>query len=196
MIDRDAIKDLAVETLQSPRTAAKKIMALNLSRDALWTALGLVAAINALIYSLSLFFGDVSGLPTLFSNPILFFVMITGVMVVTVHVFHWTGLAMGGKGDLGEMLALMVWLQGLRAVAQAVMFFLLILSPVLAQLFSLGVGLLGLWITVNFITEGQRKQGLSHGIGVLMLSAVGIVFGLLLLVGLISLGSMGGPANV
>lgn len=196
MMDRDAIKAFALETLQSPRSAAQKIMNLNLSRDVLWTALGLVAVINAIIYSLSLFFGDTSGLPALFSNPILFFVMITGVLVVSIHTFHWTGMAMGGKGDLGELLALFVWLQALRAAAQAVMFILILVSPLVAQLFSLVVGILGLWITVNFITVAQRKESLLHGFGVLILSAVGIVIGLMILVGLISLSAMGVPANV
>lgn len=196
MMNRDVILNLALETIQSPRSAAQKIMSLNLSRDFLWTGLGLVAVINAIIYSLSLFFGDISGLPALFSNPVLFFVMITGVLVVSIHTFHWTGLAMGGKGDLGELLALFVWLQALRAVAQAVMFILILVSPVLAQVFSLVVGILGLWVTVNFITEAQRKESLLHGFGVLILSAVGIVIGLMILVGLISLSAMGVPANV
>lgn len=196
MIDTNAIKAMALETIQSPRSAARKIMSLHLSRDVLWTGLGLVAAINAIIYSFSLFFGDTSGLPALFSNPILFFVIITAVLVISIHTFHWLGLAMGGQGDLGEMLALMVWLQALRAVAQAVMFVLILLSPILAQLFSFAVGVLGLWITINFITEAQRKPSLSHGVGVLVLSAVGIIFGLMILVGLIGLGSLGVPANV
>lgn len=196
MISNDEIKALVLETIQSPRSAARKIMGLHLSRDVLWTAMGLVAAINSIIYSFSIFLAGTDGLPALLSNPILFFVVITGILVVTVHVFHWAGHAMGGRGDLGELLVLLVWLQALRAVAQAVMFFLLLLAPVLGQIFSLGVGVLGLWVTVNFITEAQRKESLSHGVGVLVLSAVGIIFGLMILVALISVASMGVPANV
>jgi hypothetical protein len=196
MMDRDGIKALTLETLQSPRSAARKIMDLGLSRDVLWTGLGLVSVMNALIYSLSLFLGDTSELPLLFSNPILFFVMITGVLIVSIHAFHWAGGAMGGNGDLGELLALFVWLQALRVVAQAVMFVLIIVSPVLAQLFSLLVGILGFWITVNFITEAQRKESLLHGFGVLILSAVGVVIGLMVLVGLVGPEALGVPADV
>ncbi|MEP1765969.1 MAG: YIP1 family protein [Sulfitobacter sp.] len=196
MILQNDIKALALETIQSPRSAAQKIMGLNLSRDVLWTGMALVAAINAILYSFSIFFADTTGLPALFSNPILFYVVVTGILVVSVHVFHWTGHAMGGRGDMGGLLALFVWLQALRAVAQGVMFFLLLLAPVLGQLFSFGIGVLGLWITINFITEAQNRQSLSHGVGVLVLSAVGIVIGLMILVGLISVASMGVPANV
>jgi hypothetical protein len=196
MIDRDVIIDLAVETIQRPRSAAQRIMALNLSRDVLWSSLFLVSAINSIIYSFSLLFSDTSMLPALFSNPVLFFVIVTGVLVLTVHGFYWTGRAIGGQGDLGDLLALLVWLQALRTVAQAVMFVLMLVSPVLAQLFSLGVGILGLWITVNFITEALHLPTVLHAVGVMVLAAVGIVFGLAILAGLIGLGAMGVPSNV
>lgn len=196
MIDRDALRDLALETIQSPRTAAKKIMALNLSRDVLWSGLFLAAALNSIIFSFSILLGDASMLPPLFRNPVLFFVLVAGVLVLMVHVFYWTGRALGGRGELGELLALMVWLQGLRAVAQAIMFVLLLVSPVIGQLFSLVVGILGVWITVNFVTEALRLPSLLHAVGVIVLAAVGIVFGLAILVGLIGLGALGVPVNV
>lgn len=196
MMNSEALRALALETIQSPRSAAQKIMSLDLSRDVLWSGLILVACINSIIYSFSLFLGDTSALPALFRNPVMFFALVTGVLVMTVHGFYWTGRALGGQGDLGELLALMVWLQGLRAIAQAVLFVLIIIAPVIGQLFSLIVGLLGLWITVNFITEALRLPGLMYGVGVIILAAVGIVFGLMILIGMIGLGTLGVPANV
>lgn len=196
MMNSDALKVLAMETIQSPRSAAQKIIALNLSRDVLWTGLILVSCINSIIYSFSLFLGDTSSLPALFRNPVMFFALVTGVLVLTVHGFYWTGRALGGQGDLGELLALMVWLQGLRAVAQAVLFVLMLVAPAIGQIFSLMVGILGLWITINFITEALRLPGLLHGVGVIVLAAVGIVFGLMILAGLIGIGTLGVPANV
>ncbi|KIN72434.1 YIP1 family protein [Sulfitobacter guttiformis] len=196
MMTFDTVKALALETLQSPRTAAQKIMSVSLSRDVLWSALVLVACLNSIIYSFSLLAVDTSALPPLFRNPVMFFALVTGVLVLTVHAFFWTGRALGGKGDLGDLLILMVWLQALRVLAQAVMFLLMILSPPLAQVFSLVVGIAGLWITVNFITEALRLPGLMHGVGVIVLAAVGIVFGLMILAGLIGVGAMGVTANV
>ncbi len=196
MMNTDALKALALETIQSPRTAAQKILTLNFSRDVLWSGLILVACINSIIYSFSLFLGDTSALPALFRNPIMFFALVTGVLVLTVHAFYWTGRALGGQGDLGDLLALMVWLQGLRAIAQAALFLLMFISPAIGQLFSLCVGVLGLWITVNFITEALKLRSLMHGVGVIVLAAVGIVFGLMILAGLIGLGTLGVPANV
>lgn len=196
MINIDVLKELALETVQSPRTAAQKIMSLNLSRDVLWTGLILAGAVNSIIYSFSLLSADTSMLPALFRNPLMFFMLITGMLALTVHAFYWTGRAIGGQGDLGELLALLVWLQGLRAVAQAVMFVLLLVSPAIGQLFSLVVGILGLWITVNFVTEALRLPGLMHGAGVLLLAGIGMVFGLAILVGIIGMAALGVPANV
>lgn len=196
MMDTDALKALAIETVQSPRTAAQKLISLNLSRDVLWSSLVLVACINSMIFSFSLLFGDTSELPSLFRNPILFFTLVTGILILTVHGFYWTGRALGGEGDLGELLVLMVWLQGLRAVAQVILIVLALVAPFIGQIFSLAVGILGLWITVNFITEALRLPGLMHGVGVIVLAAVGIIFGFAILISMIGLGAMGVPTNV
>lgn len=122
MMDQDALIDLALETLRSPRTAAQKVMNLNLSRDVLWSGLVLVACLNSIVTGLSLLLGDSSFLPTVLGNPILFFVIFAGLQVLSVHAFYWTGLAVGGKGDLGHVLALLVWLQALQFVAQVILF--------------------------------------------------------------------------
>lgn len=196
MINWDEVKNLAIETIQNPRSAAQKILALNLSRDVLWSALVLAAVLNSIIYSFSLFLGDTSMLPPLFRNPVPFFVLVTGVLILMVHGFYWSGRALGGQGELGDVLALIVWLQALRAAAQAIMFVLLLVAPVLGQIFSLVVGILGLWITINFITEALNLPSVMHAVGVLVITAVGIVFGLVILASLIGFNAVGVPTNV
>ena len=196
MIDRDAVKDLALETLRSPRTAAQKIISLGLSRDVLWSSLVLVACINSIVYSLSLLISDTSALPPLLRNPVMFFMLVTGLQVLSVHGFYWGGRALGGSGDLGELLSLMVWIQALQAAANACLFVVLLVSPGIEQLLSLGVGIFGLWITLNFITEALRLPGLMHAVGVLVLATLGIAFGLVILAAMIGVGALGVPANV
>lgn len=190
------VRELALETIQQPRAAAARIMGMSFSRDTLWTALVLASAINALIYSVSLLGMDTNPLPPILRNPLSFFFLITGILVMTVHGFYWTGRAMGGQGDLGDLLKLMVWLQALRAAAQAVMLVMVFALPFMAQLFSLLVGVVGLWITVNFLTEGLQLRSLWHGFGVLVLAGVGILFGLLIITALIGAAALGVPANV
>lgn len=196
MMQTDAIKLLALETLQSPRSAAKKIMDLWLSRDVLWTALILVAALNSIIFGVSLLTEDVSQLPGFMRNPVTFFFIVAGVQVLSVHGFYWAGRAIGGRGDLGELLSLLVWLQALQLAAQGVMFVVTLVAPGIGQILSLVVSVMALWITVNFITEALRLPTLMHGVGVIIMAAVGIAFGLMILIGLIGIGAMGVSPNV
>jgi len=195
-MQQDALKDLALETLQSPRSAAQKIMNLFLGRDVLWTALVLVAVLNSIIFGVSILAEDVSQLPSFMRNPISFFFIIAGVQVMSVHGFYWAGRAIGGQGDLGDLLSLLVWLQALQMAAQAVLFVVTIIAPTIGQLLSLGVSGMALWITVNFITEALRLPTLLHGVGVIVLAAVGVAFGLMMLIGLIGMGAMGVSPNV
>ncbi|MEP3440124.1 MAG: YIP1 family protein [Sulfitobacter sp.] len=195
-MQQDALKDLALETLQSPRSAAQKIMNLFLGRDVLWTALVLVAVLNSIIFGISILTEDVSQLPSFMRNPISFLFIIAGVQVMSVHGFYWAGRAIGGQGDLGDLLSLLVWLQALQMAAQAVLFVVTIIAPTIGQLLSLGVSGMALWITVNFITEALRLPTLLHGVGVIVLAAVGVAFGLMMLIGLIGMGAMGVSPNV
>jgi len=195
-MQQDALKDLALETLQSPRSAAQKIMNLFLGRDVLWTALILVAVLNSIIFAVSILTEDVSQLPSFMRNPISFFFIIAGVQVMSVHGFYWAGRAIGGQGDLGELLSLLVWLQALQMAAQAVLLVVTMVAPTIGQLLSLGISGMALWITVNFITEALRLPTLLHGVGVIVLAAIGVAFGLMMLIGLIGMGAMGISPNV
>jgi hypothetical protein len=196
MMSNDAIKALALETVQSPRTAAQQIMGLNLGREVLWPALVLMACLNSIVYSITLLAVDRSLLPAMLANPLMFFMLVTGLQVLTVHGFYWGGRILGGEGDLGEMLSLMVWIQALQAAANGALLVLLFISPALEQLLSFGVGILGLWITLNFITEALRLPGLWHAIGVLFIATLGIAFGLVILISMIGISAMGVPTNV
>lgn len=194
---RNMLLNLAVLTLRAPQLAAQEIMAMGLRREVLWTGLALVAILNTVLFNLTLMVsGDATQIPEVFRSPIVFFGILVGLLVLTVHAFFWTGRSIGGQGDLGDLLALVVWLQFLRAVAQAVMIVLLVVSPAFALLLSLATGLLGLWILVNFISASLNLPSLAHGLAVVILAAVGLVLGLLLIGGLIGLSSLGVSANV
>ncbi len=196
-MNRAALTDLAILTLRAPQQAAAQIMSLQLGRDVLWSGLALAAILNTVLFNFSVMTtGESQTLPAIFNSPLAFFVVLTGLLVLSVHAFYWTGLSIGGKGDLGDLLALLVWLQILRAVAQAGMFVLMAISPGIALLFSFATGLLGLWILVNFISAALHLPSVAHGLAVVILAAVAMVFGLLLIGGLVGLSSLGVPANV
>ncbi len=196
-MNRAALTDLAVLTLRAPQQAAAQIISFQLSRDVLWSGLALAAILNTVMFNLSIMTaGDSQSLPAVFNSPLAFFVVLAGLLVLSVHAFYWTGLSIGGKGNLGDLLALLVWLQILRAIAQAGMVILLALSPGIALLFSFATGLLGFWILVNFISAALHLPSVAHGLAVVILAAIAMVFGLLLIGGLVGLSSLGVPANV
>lgn len=197
MINTDVVKDLAIETLQTPRVAAQKIMGLNLGRDVLWSSLILVACISSIIFSVSLMLSGASAeQPALLRSPAMFFLIVTGLQILTVHAFYWAGRALGGQGDLGEMLSLLIWIQALQAIASAALFLIMFISPQIEQLLSFAVGLLGFWITLNFITEALRLPSLWHAVGVVIVATLGIAVGIGILVSMIGFGALGVPANV
>ena len=194
---RDDLVALALLTIRAPQEAARQILSVYYSRDVLWSALALVGAVNSIIFSVTTqITGPVPTMPAFFNNPLAFFLIYTGMMVMMVHAFYWTGRAMGGVGDLGELLALTVWLQALRAVAQVGLLVLLLLSPALAFLYSIVIGLLGVWILLSFVSVALRLNSLGGAFAVLVVGTLGLALGLVVLGSMIGLTAMGVSANV
>ncbi|WP_370401421.1 Yip1 family protein [Sulfitobacter sp. JB4-11] len=186
---------LVQTTLRQPRLAAEMIMGLGLKRDVLWTALALGAALHALVLQLVLSVSEPAmPLPGYMSMPLVLFVLIAGVMVIYVHALHWAARALGGKGELWDMLAVIVWLQLLRATAQLILLVVSLAMPLLGMVLALVVGVWGLWILFNFIAAAGRLPTAGHGIAVVVMAAVGLVLGLSIFLSLIGLSAQGVPS--
>lgn len=188
--------DLARLTLRDPASAGKRIISMNLGRDVLWTGLALVAAANTMILSVSAMILPPSGLPAFFNSPLAMFVILAGVLVVTVHGIYWTGQALGGQGDLGDVLALLVWLQVLRVGVQLLVTLLIFAAPTLSMVVSLIAAVWALWILLHFIAVAFGFASLGKAAGVLLVATIGLVLGLGLLMSLIGLSIMGGTPSV
>ena len=131
---------LAQTSLRAPREAAERIAALRLPRDVLWTALALVAVLNTFLVLLAISTSAPTfELPGYFDRPLALYLLITGMTVIYVHTVYWAGLMLGGKGSLNDVLAVVIWFQVLRAVAQVAVVVLSFAVPVLGLLLSLAV---------------------------------------------------------
>lgn len=184
-------------TLRTPRDAAAQIINWQLGRDVLWTALALVAVLNTFVIILLIQVAQPDmPMPSYFSAPLALYVLLAGLLVVYVHAIYWAGLAIGGQGALADVLALVVWLQILRALAQVGVLVLTILVPQLALLLSLVIAFWGLWILLSFISTSLNLPSLGHAIAVLIIGAVGLVVGLGFLLTLINLAAQGVLSNV
>lgn len=187
-----ALIPLAQETLQHPTRAAQQIMGWDLPRDVLWTALALVAVLNTFLVLLVLQLSPPAfAMPSYFTRPLALYLLIAGVMVIFVHAMYWAGLAMGGRGKLDHMLALMIWFQVLRAVAQLAVVVLTLALPALGMLLSLAVAVWGFWIFLNFIAAAMHLPSVGRALVVLILSALGLVAGVGLITALIGLVAQG-----
>ena len=186
---------LVQTSLRDPRSAAQSIMALGLGRDALWTALALVAVVNTfLVLFVVQFAGPAFPFPGYFDRPLALFVLIAGLTVVYVHAMYWAGLAIGGRGALNDVLAVVVWFQVLRAMAQVAVILVSLALPGLGALFSLVIAVWGFWIFLNFLATVLNLASVWHAIGVLVISFAGLVMGLGILMAVVGGFMSGGSA--
>ncbi len=193
---RLVLTNLVILSLKEPRKAAEQIIGWRFDRTTLWTALALAAAVNTLIFSLSIMMQPTPGMPAFFTSPLSMFVLLSGVLVVTTHGLYWTGRAIGGEGELGDVLALVVFLQVLRVLAQIIIVALMFVSPTASVIVSLASGILGLWILVNFIAVAFHFPTLGRAFGVLLIAMAMIVLGLSLLLSIVGIAAQGVLPNV
>lgn len=183
---------LAAETVKDPQAVARLLIGISLPRETLWMALALMCILSTLAVSAAnILVPPPVDLPAAMANPFLFAAFLIGGSVLTLHALVWTGRAAGGKGQMGDILILMVWLQALRAAVQAAQLPLILISPFLAGLLAVAASLLGIWITVGFIAAAHQFDTLLKAVGVLFMALLGIALGLAFLLSLIGVSSYG-----
>jgi hypothetical protein len=205
ILSSQSIGTLTMLSLSKPAIAARFVIAAGLRRDVLWSLLLLVSIANATLVWVS---NALTGptleqlaqmpiqIPAIIFSPLFAFVFLAGALVITVHVLHWLGAAIGGTGGLDNMLAVLVWLQGLRVMAQIVLLVLMLALPSLAGLFGLAIAILSLWILVHFVNEAAGLGSIFKTVGVLLSAMVGIILGLSFILTITGLATMGIDANV
>lgn len=177
------MRALAVQSVTDPAAAARVLLGLRLPRSVLWQGLVLMAVLQAVIYALSdLAFAEPNPMRLLFGGPLQFFMIALLGMVFFVYVLQMAGRLFGGQGELDDVLAVMVWLNALRAAAQVAMLVLSLTVPMLAMVLMLVVAFFGLYITMHFINEALRLKSLLRSFFVLLVAslAMGIALSILL----------------
>ncbi|WP_298969596.1 YIP1 family protein [uncultured Roseobacter sp.] len=188
---------LALLTLRDPKSAAAQIMSWQIGRTELWMAAALVAIISTIMSSLSNYLIPVPDpLAGMVASPFTLFMIVAGGFVITVHAIYWTGRAIGGSGDMDDLLALLVWMQVLRAVAQVAVLLTVLLVPFLAGFLVLLIGIATLWVFLNFISAGLQLNSLARAVMVLLAAVLALSVGFSLLFSMIGVSALGVPANV
>lgn len=188
-MNRDQIRALIVETVVRPASAAKDVLAVQVPRNALWTALALVGVMNGLYYGLLLPSAAAAGMvPVSMANaPLIVTGAVLTILVVMVFLLTISGRVLGGQGDLDALLKITVWLQGLRLLAQVAISIVSLAIPAIGWLAAMVIGIWGIWILVVFIAAAHGFAT-SKGFGTLLGTFVATVFALSILSAILGLG--------
>ncbi|MCJ7875078.1 YIP1 family protein [Marinovum sp. 2_MG-2023] len=191
------LRDMIVETVTAPRQSAARLIALNLPRSVLWQGLVLVVALNAIAFWLgNLAAPSPQPLPAMMATPFMFALTLGCGAVITVFALTYVGNWLKGRAGLAQILVLITWLQVLRLAVQVLATVLSIVMPGFALLVLLVVNLYGFWILVNFIDVAHGFGSPFKSFGVLMMSGLGIAVGLIVMLSLIGVTSLGVSAHV
>lgn len=203
-------KALFRETMMQPMQAAQKIIGLGVKREVLWTALVLVALLNAIQFSLSFQLSEVAvpaELPaeeqalfqffmSMAERPIIFTMLLASSLVISVFVLSWVGRMLGGSGELPEVLAVVTWWQIIGFAIGLVLWVLGFILLPLAGLLSFITNIWLLYAISGLLAGAHRFRSPLGGLGTIMLSlllfAIGLTFALVIL----GIGAGAGGANV
>ena len=109
MTNTQSLRDLAILSVKDPADAARQLIAMQIDRGALWTALFLMAVLNTLLHGLSnVLVPAPSPIPGLFDVPAVYFFFVSGGLVLIVLTIFWAGRAFGGQGSMEDVMVTIV----------------------------------------------------------------------------------------
>lgn len=170
--------DLARHTVRDPQGAARRLIALDPPMEARWLALFLVGVLAVFETRLALLVMPVSDPAPVFavvSNPWIGVPAQCLSLVLVAGGIAWIGGRFGGVGRFADALLLVVWLEFLLTLVQALQMVLMFLLPPLGTLLALAAIGLFLWLMAQFIAA-------LHGFRSLFMVFVGMVAGFILIV--------------
>jgi hypothetical protein len=163
-------------SIMEPSKMAQKVIGLDLPREALWTALALIAVLNVVLLAL---LQMLSPAPIAFEeqafalSPFAYVGIIGVFLVLFVGGTYYTGKMMGGVGTLAATLAIIVWFQSVSLTLEAIQLVLVLISPAIASIFGmLSLGAL-IWCFVNFVNVLHGFGNLGKAFTTIVLALIG-----------------------
>jgi len=191
-------KALIGQTLFRPREAARVLISMRLPGHWLWTALALMAVLNAIVYSVSLTVagpGDPNApmmMPAAFHAPVLFALLLFLALVLTVLSLFWVGRKFGGRAAIEDILVLITWLQVLRLMLQVGVTILVLAMPALAMIVIMVASIWGIYILVGFVAEAHGFVSSLGALGVICLALLVMAIGLTIVFSILGVAVMEG----
>ncbi|MDJ0828173.1 MAG: Yip1 family protein [Rhodobacter sp.] len=195
-LDFNSLLRLAWDSVRTPRDAARLVMQVGLPRGARWEALLLVVLVSVILGQITTYVmlgqpGVIFG-PFL-ANPVLAGVVQMSLMVIMVFAVFWIGRAMGGIGAFEDAILLIAWMQFVMICVQVVQFAALMVLPAMASLVGLAGFALFFWLLTNFIAELHGFSSLGKVFVMILVSMMGVAFGLSILLSIVGVTIPGAP---
>jgi hypothetical protein len=189
----DVLK-LVWDSIKTPQEGASAILNFAPNRVTIWYMLALVVILSVLLAQGTnlLFGGDVAGPFTM--SPISLGIIQGVLLIVMIYATYWIGRAFGGSGSLEETMLLVTWLQFILVCVQVAQTLAMVVMPPFAGLIGVAALFIFFWLLVNFIAVLHGFSSLGLVFAGIILSFIGIGFGLALILTLI--GITPGIANV
>lgn len=190
MPDLQTLLRQAMSSITEPRAVARWVMTFDLPRGMRWEVLLLVVLFSVVLQYLQVsFLGDPSRvvLGEILARPFTAGIIQASALVIAIFAIYWIGRAMGGEGDFGDAILLVAWLQFcifLLGVLQVV--FQVIMPPIAVLISLLSIGVM-FWLLTNFIAELHGFSSLAQVFVMILVSLMGLAFGMSLIFSLIGL---------
>jgi hypothetical protein len=187
--------DLMKDTVVNPPKGVARLLALNPPLQARWIGLGIVMALSAVLATLSQMMLAVATDDQITVAPApVAMVLVQGILLVYgAWAMAFFGRRFGGTGQFADALLLVVWMEFVLIIGQAVQLVLMVLFPLSALVLTIALVGLMFWLLVRFTAA-------LHGFTNLALVAFGVLVvfvGSALIFGvvLISIGVMPAPVT-
>ena len=159
-------------SITNPAEGAEQVMQLKPGREALWTGLLLMSALNTALLVLSnILIPGPWPLPGILSNPLVYMGVVAGFIATTAWLVWWTGRFLGGQGSFEDVLHAFVWLQVLRVAVQVV-------ATVLSGIFGVAAGVYGIYVGLHFVNVAHRFYALGRAALALIAAGLALVVGM------------------
>ena len=163
-------------SIMEPSQAARRVIGFAAPRDALWTALALVAVLNVILMMLLQMITPVpDGMQAgaIVISPIGGVAMIGIFLVLFVMALYQVGQFFGGTGSFDGTLAILVWFQAMSLTLEFMQVLLVLISPAIGSLFGIISLAAMIWVFVNFINVLHAYDNFGTSILTIILALLG-----------------------
>ncbi len=185
------LRELIIDSLVRPQEAARKVLGLRAPFGVLLEAALVVTCVGMILTFVALQFSPGALDPAsarILSNPLIGALLQLGILAIAVLFIVHAGRFFGGNGGVDGALAVVVWLDFMMLIVQAVQIVSLVIFPPIATFLSIVAVLWVLWAAACFICELHEFKNPVVVLGGVIAGMAMLFFGMAIL-----LAALGAP---